>query len=46
MTEGETHVPPIIGSTPASSALRAKQALGALWAPVSIFAHLVLGWPM
>lgn len=48
VTEGETHVPPLVGSKDATVALGARAALQPcrLWAAAALAAHLVAGWPL
>ena len=42
---GETHVPPVLGTPEGDAQMAARRALGKGWPAVSMFLHLVLGWP-
>jgi hypothetical protein len=46
MTEGETHVPPLVGSPDGDVVIAAKKALGPAFPVASLFTHLILGWPL
>jgi len=50
VTEGETHVPPVLGSPDASQALEARERLGGRdgpwWPLASLVGHLTFGWPL
>jgi omega-6 fatty acid desaturase (delta-12 desaturase) len=47
VTEGETHVPPLVGTAHAHAALAAQTQLGAVpYGAASAATHLLLGWPL
>merc|ERR1719217_1473030 len=52
ITEGETHVPPVVDARPGienhggNAELAVSRTLGKnVWGAVQLFAHLVVGWP-
>jgi len=52
ITQGETHVPPVVGARPGVENPGGEIELGAvkllgknIWGAVQLFAHLVIGWP-